>query len=488
MIGPCIISFRRASEFSLLNFFLIAAVGFLSPIQALAKKSIATKTDSPSSDNRVASAFLSQDFINEQLAAHNKSELIKELKITLDEEHQQIFIHGKIQVPVEELRAINLDPQLGVFKFQLTVKPETSRKGFLILEFPLNETYFYPENSKNPKQDRVIVPVQMISLGLASVRGYLSTLSGDFSSFDRRTEKIKALIKALDREIKIEKNSDALDDLKTQREEQRLQLEAIPIERKQLEKLSKHVEHMMGFMGEKELNLNQELGARRNAIILKIKLDQLTPYLAGVELGGVRIVRDKKDGNGESYFAIDINSVLVTALSPKTKSPQSDRKPMKVAPALIMRINQALLESEAIVNVESKEMGTQIKNFKVDLKDDGMHVTGEYQAFMFKIPFDTVVDFVSTDVDTFEARVRELKVAGLDLEFLTKYVLEAIKARFSQTLKGLCTFKYVGEESDHSRALQVKVDSQSLVPAFPDLHLLNVDVRDSEFLLKIGHP
>jgi hypothetical protein len=44
----------------------------------------------------------------------------------------------------------------------------------------------------------------------------------------------------------------------------------------------------------------------------------------------------------------------------------------------------------------------------------------------------------------------------------------------------------VGEEKDHSRALQVSVDPKALVPAFPDLHLVDVDIREGEFLLKIG--
>jgi hypothetical protein len=53
-------------------------------------------------------------------------------------------------------------------------------------------------------------------------------------------------------------------------------------------------------------------------------------------------------------------------------------------------------------------------------------------------------------------------------------------------MKGICKFKYIGEESDESRALQVSVDPKALVPAFPELHLVDVDVRDHEFLLKIG--
>jgi hypothetical protein len=441
-------------------------------------------------DNRVASIYVSQDFINEQIEAHSKSSqsaLIQSLKVVLDPNHNQIFLRGKIQIPTEELRAINLDPKLGTFVFQLTIKPEATRKGHLILDFPLDQTFFYPSGSADPQQDRVIVPVQMLSLALASARGYLAALSGDFSGFDRRAHKLEALIKALDTAISHEKNSDARDALQDQKESLRLQLEAVPIERKQLHALSKEFENVLGFTGEKELNINNELGARKNALILKIKLSQLAPYLNGVDLGGVRVLLDSKDGDGENYLAVDLNSPLAAPLPPKSTKPPAAREKMKIAPALIMRLNQSLFESSEVLDAEKKEMGSNLRNMAIHLKDDGLHVSGEWHKLFLTIPFDTIVDFVTTGIDVFEVRVRELDVAGIDFEFMTKYVLEIMKKRLDTTLRGSCSFKYVGEEKDHSRALEVTVNPKALVPAFPDLHLVNVDVRDQEFLLKIGH-
>jgi hypothetical protein len=436
----------------------------------------------------VASVSVAQDFINEQLALHSHSDLIKAMKVTLDPEHAQILLHGRIQVPTEELRAVNLDPSLGSFLFQVAIKPETTKKGYLILDFPLDQTYFYPANSTDPVHDRVIVPVQMLSLALASVRGYLAALSGDFSGFNRRTEKISALMKDLDRSISHEKNPDALDDLKTQRESLRLQLEAVPIERKQLEEIAKQFSSIMGFTGEKELNINNELGARKNALILKIKLSQLTPYLDKVEFGGVRLLHDKKDGGGENYLAIDLNADLSSPAPASVTSAAAAKTPgMKVAPSFIMRLNQSLFESEDLIRAEKQDMGSNLRNMRFGFKDDGLHVYGEWHTFFFfNVPFDTVVDLVTTGADVFEVRVRRLDVAGLNLEFLTQFVLESMKKRLDRTLKGLCHFKYVGEEKDHSRALQVSIDPKSLVPAFPYLHLVDVAVREGEFLLKIG--
>jgi hypothetical protein len=69
---------------------------------------------------------------------------------------------------------------------------------------------------------------------------------------------------------------------------------------------------------------------------------------------------------------------------------------------------------------------------------------------------------------------------------LTKFALEAIQSRLSHALGSTCSFDYVGEEKDHSRAVQVTLNPKNLVPAFPHLHLVEVDVRDREFLMKLG--
>jgi hypothetical protein len=73
----------------------------------------------------------------------------------------------------------------------------------------------------------------------------------------------------------------------------------------------------------------------------------------------------------------------------------------------------------------------------------------------------------------------------MDFKFLTPLALKAIKKRLTRALNGLCTYKYLGDK-DHSRVLQVRVDPKTLIPALPDFHLVGVDVRDKNFMLKIG--
>ena len=73
-----------------------------------------------------------------------------------------------------------------------------------------------------------------------------------------------------------------------------------------------------------------------------------------------------------------------------------------------------------------------------------------------------------------------MAVEGLDFEFLSKFILESLRQRLDKAMKGICTFENL------PKALKVTVDAKKLIPAFPDLHLVAVDVRDKEFLLKIG--
>jgi hypothetical protein len=439
----------------------------------------------PGSMSRVASFQVSEDFLNEQFAAHVKSEIVRELKVAFDPDQGRIYFRGLIDVPVEELRAISLDEKMSKFRFQLGVKPSVTDQGHLRLEFPLNETYFYPANSKDPKVDRVIIPVQMLSVALASARGYLAALSGDFSGIDKREAKLKALLKDLDREIAAEKNADAIEELKNEREGLRLKLESVPVERKQLENTGKGLSKILGFQGEKDLKLNDELGASKNSVVLKVRISQLVPYLKGVELGGVRILHNVKDGPPQNVLAIDF-STNVTTEAPRTNGPRPIREPSKFRPAITLRLNQRLFETEAVRSAEASAGGSKIRDLKFDFKDDGLHVSGGYHVLLVTIPFDTTIDISATGIDAFEVRVRELGVAGLDFDYLKKVALGSIRKRLDDRFPGVCTFD---EQKDGvERVLKVTVDPKALMPAFPNLHLVDVDVRDRNFLLKIGRP
>jgi len=389
-------------------------------------------------------------------------------------------------LPLDDLRAVNIDPALTTFKFQLTIKPRASKHGHLVLEFPFSETYFYQANSKHPDRDRVVVPVQLLSLALASARGYLAALSGDFSSFDRKSNKIKALLKGVNRSIAEETNPDAKLALTNEKKSLELQLEALPIERSQLEATSKTITNILSFTGEKELNLNNEIQAKQNALILKISFGKIVPYLKDVQLGGIKVSHSKKDGAGEDYLVINVKAQLEEPVTPSEKVAHTQQNNLNVAPSLLVRLNEALFNSKLIAGMEKEKMPSDIRDFDVAFKEDGVHVSGKYHKFFFNIPFDSIVDFVTTGPDVFEVRLRKLDVEGINFKFFTRYALDAVKEKLDKTLKGICSFTYLGDKDD-SKVLQVQVDPKSLVPAFPNLHLVDVDVRNRAFLLKIGH-
>lgn len=435
---------------------------------------------------RVASILLSETFINEQLAKHlSKSELLKNLKMDLDTENDKLFLRGTLQLPSDDFQAMGMDPSIAQFKFQLTVKPRISRRGHLILEFPLQETFFYQANSKNPERDRVVIPVQLVSFGLASARGYLSALSGDFSTFERKTAKINALLKGVKRSLAEETNADAIAVLKNEKRSLELSLESTLLQREQFERTSKTLNNIMGFTGEKEFNLNNEIRARNNSIMLKMRLERLVPYLKEVDLGGIRITHNKRDGGGENYFVLDVHSKLAEVQPPVERKPRQPRQALAVAPSILIRLNQDIFNSKAIVDAQKEKLGDQIKDFTVSFKDDGIHVTGKVKKWFFTIPFDSIVDFVFTGPDVFEVRLRELNVFGIGLTFLTKHALNAVKDKLDSVLHEIATYEYLGDKED-SKALRVTINSAKLIPAFPNLHLVDIDVRDRSFMLRIG--
>lgn len=441
---------------------------------------------SASDRGRVASIYISETFINEQLATHfENSDLIKEIKANFEPKRNTIFLRGRLQLPMDDFKAMGIHPNLLQFNFQVAVKPSLSLGDYLVLEFPLSETFFYQANSKNSKRDRVVIPVQLLSLGIASMRGYLAALSGDFSSFERKRAKLSALLRVTKAAVVAEKNEDAKVILKREQKSLELQLASTVLEREKFEQTAKTLSKILGFSSEKEFNLNNEIKAKENAIMLRMKLMNIVPYLKNVELGDIRLGRNSKDGMGENYFILHLHSLLTEVPKVSMKVPYTPKDKFKVPPAFGIRLNQALLTTTMVSNAEKAMLPEMIKDFDVVFKEDGIHVTGKVKKYLMTVPFDALVDFVTTQPDVFEVRIRELKVFKFDLKFLTPFALKILRARLMKALEGIGTFKYVGKK-EKARTLRVRIQSEKLIPAFPGLHLVDVNVRDGNFMLRIG--
>jgi hypothetical protein len=440
-----------------------------------------------STSARVASFFLSQDLINGLLQrGMKKSTYLKDMRIELVPKQGEIVLLGTLSIPAEELLAMNLDPHIGAFKFRLTIQPKTTRHGHLILVFPLEQTYFWPADVADPAKERVIVPVQLMSLALASARGYLAAVSGDYSGFERRERRLKEQIAALVKERDSTKDSAERDALRDQQKSVQLQLDALPLERRQLKALGKEVESLLGFSGEKEMNLNNELAAHKNALVLKLRLGQLVPYMKDIDLDGVRILRDEKDGEGENFLGIDIAAALDKPL-PVRKAAKREHKPAAHAPDVVIKLDQALLESDDVLGAEKADMSSRVKDLKLELLEDGLRATGKwYSPLLVHLPFEALVDFVWVGPNQFELRVRDVKVSFLDVTVLARLILDAAKGRMERSLKGVCRFDYAEREKGFTRVLRATVDMPKLLPALPGLTLTDVDTRDGALVLKAG--
>lgn len=434
----------------------------------------------------IASIYIAQSFINQQIKKHlGQSDLLKSLRLDLDTANNSLFAKGIFQIPFEDYETLGLDPKMAQFNFQLSIKPSINSEGYLVLEFPFNETFFYQRYSKNKLRDRVVVPVQLISLGIASTRNYLAALSGDFSVFDKKEKKLQALYRAAENALKAEDNQDAKEILTAKKKSLELDLAASKLKREQFERTNQSLSNIMGLVGQNEFNLNNKVKALNNTIFLKLKINSLVPYLKGIELGGIRLQHKDQDGRGEHYFALDVHSSLVSTQAKMSPDLLLPERRLEVPPSLLIRLNQELFLSQSVVTSKKSKLGDKIKDFKLSFEEDGLHATGSFKKWFVSVPFDALIDFVSTEPDVFEVRIRRLTALGLNIKFLTKFALGAVKARLNKMLEGVCTFEYVGAK-DEAKSLKITVHTEKLIPAFPNLHLMDIDVSKGAFLLRIG--
>lgn len=456
---------------------------------------------------RIGTVYFSESFINEQLKKHiSLSESLKALEVDLKKEGNTIRVHGLYQLPFDDVEGLGLDPRMTQFRFQLSVRASINQEGYLVLEFPLEESFFYQALSGGPAPsssgpsalgssagptrfdppDRIMIPVQLLSLGLATARSRLAALSGDFSAMDRKRDKISALIRGTEEQIAKESNIDAKRVLLNRKQSLELQLESEKLSREQLAQTGRTLKNVMDLLGIADFNLNNKLKAKGNTLFLKLKLTSLISYLKDIELGRVRVQHKDRYGRGEDYFALDVDSTAAL----DTGEPVPERltlpeRDLEVAPSIHIRLNQELLLKQIVRETKAEKMAGKVKDFQLVFKDDGLHAVGKVKLWFVWIPFDTLVDFVSTEPDVFEVRLRRLKAWGMNFKILVPFALRAVESRLDSMFRDLLTYQYLGEV-DETRALKVTVDSQKLVPAFPGLHLLDIDVVDGSIMLRIG--
>jgi hypothetical protein len=155
-------------------------------------------------------------------------------------------------------------------------------------------------------------------------------------------------------------------------------------------------------------------------------------------------------------------------------------------PDVAIRIDQALLETEAVRDAEREAVAGKLKNVQLSIKDDGLHIKGKYPIMIIgSIDFEAVVTLVWTSPNVFEARLHQIKVFSVDL---TRIVLSSVQADLSEALKGVCAFQRLGAAPDGSQVLRVSMDMKAMMPAMPALELSGITTRDKVLILKAKLP
>ncbi|MBI5200241.1 MAG: hypothetical protein HY925_01530 [Elusimicrobia bacterium] len=158
-------------------------------------------------------------------------------------------------------------------------------------------------------------------------------------------------------------------------------------------------------------------------------------------------------------------------------------------PDLALRIDQAALDLPAIADAVRDAVDGKIDRFRLEIKEDGFHVTGKYKVpILPDIGFHAVASLVYTGPNVFEIRVHKLTLLG-GLIDATKLVLKAVEGALKGALQDVCTFKELGARPDGSQALQVTVDTKQLMPSpTTGLYLSGISTRDQVLILKAKLP
>lgn len=155
-------------------------------------------------------------------------------------------------------------------------------------------------------------------------------------------------------------------------------------------------------------------------------------------------------------------------------------------PDVAIRIDQALLETQAVRDAEREAVAGKLKELQLGIKDDGLHIKAKYPILIIgSIDFEAVVTFVWVAPNVFEARLHQIKVFSVDL---TRMVLSSVQADLSEALKGVCSFQRLGAAPDGSQVLRVTTDMKAMLPALPALQLSGITTRDKVLILKAKIP
>jgi len=255
----------------------------------------------------VLDVALSEEFLNSVIKKYiPRDGILTSLYLAFNESRNGLIIRGKITLPKEAMAEYGLPEEIGTLGFQSAVGIRITKRGFLGLVFSNDLTSVWPGDITSPTtSQRLKVPAGFLQMSVARARVFLAILSGDYSSYERRSDVLKeGLVKAekqAARETGIEKEKTMLyiDELEIE-----IQLLEIKIKRAKLR--IKESSHIVRFVGEAEYHKTKNLQAKGSVILLNPNLDKMFPFLDEVRIGDVSFLENM----GSRYMNITANSLV----------------------------------------------------------------------------------------------------------------------------------------------------------------------------------
>jgi len=255
----------------------------------------------------VLDVALSEVFLNNVIKRYiPRDGMLTNLHLAFNTSRNGLNIRGKIKLSKETMAEYGLPDEIGTLGFQSAVSIKITKRGYLGIIFSDNLTSVWPGDITNPtSSQRLKVPRGFLKMTVGRARIFLATLSGDYSSYERRSDILgESMSKARKRSLRekgIEKEKTLLyvDQLEVE-----LTLLAIKIKRAKLRKKSST--KIVKFVGEAEYHKSNNLQATGGVILLNPNLSKMFPFLNEVRIGDVSFEKDM----GSRYMNITANSLV----------------------------------------------------------------------------------------------------------------------------------------------------------------------------------
>ena len=255
----------------------------------------------------VLDVSLSETFLNNVTQKYiAPGNFLTELYLGFDTKKNGLVVRGKVKLSKEIMAGYGLPSKVGQIGFQSAIKLRITNKGYLAITFPEELTSIWPGSINSPTgADKITIPTGFLEVAIARTRVYLSTLSGDYSSYERRKAVIVNSLAEERKKRETLKGNDALfSDLRIDGLKMEVDLLAWRIKSAKLK--VKVDSKIVKFLSDSEYKSELNLNARRNTLLINPSLHNMFPFLSEVRIGDITFPKTK----GTRYMSMTLSALI----------------------------------------------------------------------------------------------------------------------------------------------------------------------------------